>query len=57
MLSSNMKNEQQVTQKLTSKGRGKNRAFYAFTHKRLFSIVSNFFVKLFAIFSKVLHSV
>lgn len=45
MLSSNMKNEQQTTfhKKVTSKRRGKNQAFYAFTHTRLFSMVHNFF--------------
>jgi len=45
MLSSNIKNEQQTTfyQKVTSKTRGKNQAFYSFTITRLFSMVYNFF--------------
>jgi hypothetical protein len=49
-----MKNEQQTTfnKKVTSKRRGKNQAFHAFTHTRLFSISSNFFgVTFFGIFS------
>jgi len=51
MLSSNMKKLQHTTfhKKATSKRRGKEQAFYAVTHTRLFSI--------FEIFSKVLHSV
>ena len=59
MLSSNMKNDHQTHfhKKVTSKGRGKYQAFYAFTHTRLFSMASYFFVwNLFAIFQKGLHS-
>jgi len=46
MPSSSMKNEQQSTfhKKVRSKRRGKNQAFYAFTHTRLFSMVYNFFL-------------
>jgi len=59
-----MKNEQQTTfhKKVTSKRRGKNQAFYAFTHTRLFSMVYNFFWRTFLQFfqkfctqSKILH--
>ena len=48
-----MKNEQQTSfrKKVTSKRRGKNRAFYAFTHTRLFSMASNFFDGTFLQFS------
>jgi len=60
MLRSNMKNEQQTKfhKKFTSKRRGKNQAFYAFTHTRLFSMVNDFFWWPFLqFFSKVLHFV
>jgi len=54
MLSSNKKNEQQTTfhKKVTSKRRGKNQSFDAFTHTRLFSVVHNFFGGLFLQFFK-----
>jgi len=54
MLSSNMKNVHQPTfhKKVTSKRRGKNLAFYAFTHTRLFTMVYNFFGGTFMQFSQ-----
>jgi len=49
-----MKNEQQTSfhKKVTGKRRGKNQAFYAFTHTRLFSMVSTFFGGIFRNFLK-----
>jgi hypothetical protein len=59
-----MKNEQQTNfhKKVTRKRRGKNQAFYAFTHTMLFFVVYNvfggFFLQVFLKFCtqcKILH--
>jgi len=53
MRSSNMKNDKPMTshKKVTSKRRGKIQAFFAFTHTRFYSVLSNFFwCNFFAVF-------
>ena len=54
MPSSNMKNEQQRTfqKKVTSKRRGNNQDYYAFPDTKLFSMVYNFFCKIYFQFSQ-----